>query len=135
MNNIATTEFGKDPYIANHPHAEPFWRAAAEGRLILPRCKACNRTHWYPRPFCPFCHSSDLDWVGATGQGSIYSFSVMRRAKPEYVVALVTLDEGPMVMANLVDCDPRSLAIGQRVTAQFVQTAEGRHVPAFRSAG
>jgi uncharacterized protein len=131
MNSAAASGFDKDPYVLNHPHAQPFWRAAAAGRLILPRCKSCGRTHWYPRPFCPLCHAVDLEWIDATGQGSIYSFSVMRRAKPEYVVGLVTLDEGPMVMANLVDCDPQSLAIGQRVTVRFVQTPEGRHVPAF----
>jgi uncharacterized OB-fold protein len=129
---VGHESYGLDPYVLSHPQSKPFWRAAGEGRLILPSCSSCGRVHWYPRSFCPLCHSFDLEWVPATGNGVVYSFSVMRRAKPEYIVALITLDEGPTLMTNLVECEPASLAIGQRVKAVFIKTPEGRHVPVFK---
>jgi uncharacterized OB-fold protein len=55
----------------------------------------------------------------------------MRRVKPQYVVALVTLDEGPTLMTNLVDYEPQGLAMGRRVKVKFAASPEGRHVPVF----
>ena len=49
----------------------------------------------------------------------IYSYSVMRRAEPVYVMAYVTLDEGPTMMTNLVDCDPDAVTVGARVCIVF----------------
>ena len=39
--------------VLAHPSSQPFWEAARQGRLMLPRCLACGRCHWYPRAFCP----------------------------------------------------------------------------------
>ena len=58
------------------PDDQPFWDAAAEGRLVLPRCRACGTYVWYPRTFCPDCRTFGVDWVPATGRGTIYSFTV-----------------------------------------------------------
>ncbi len=124
--------FERDPYVLNHPQTLPFWRAAAEGRLLLPRCRSCGRAHWYPRPFCPFCRSVDVEWEQASGKGVVYSFSVMRRARAPYCVALVSLDEGPTLMTNLVDGTSAPPSIGQRVQVAFVVSTEGRRVPVFR---
>ena len=61
----------------------------------------------------------------------IYSFSVMRHAKPPYVVAFVTLDEGPTMLSNIVDCDPETLAIGQAVRLLFKPSDGEFPVPVF----
>ena len=45
------------------PDDAPFWEAAAEGRLVLPRCRACGTYVWYPRTFCPDCRTFGVDWV------------------------------------------------------------------------
>ena len=111
----------------------PYFEAATEGQLLLKRCADCDKTYYYPRPICPFCMSDDTTWVEASGGGQIYSWSVQRRADPVYVIAFVTLDEGPTMMTNIIDCDLDSLEIGQKVSLVFEQR-EGQPVPVFRLA-
>jgi uncharacterized OB-fold protein len=116
-----------------NPESEPFYKAAAEGRFLLRRCTACRKPHWYPRAVCPFCFGATT-WEEASGQGTIYTFSTMRRVDPPYAIAYVTLDEGPTMLTNLVECDFDALAIGQRVRLVFKPTEGGPPVPCFRPA-
>ncbi|HEV8314374.1 MAG TPA: OB-fold domain-containing protein [Burkholderiaceae bacterium] len=110
----------------------PFWQAASEGVLMIKRCKACGEAHWYPRPFCPHCGSDDTDWVPASGSGTIYSFTVTRKAGPvPYVLAYVTLDEGVTMLTNLVGAEMEALHIGQRVQVSYAQAEGGGAVPVF----
>ena len=120
----------RDPYVTNHPHARPFWQAAASGIFLLPRCRSCGRAHWYPRAFCPFCHSTDVAWEPASGGGSVYACTALRRGAAA-IVAYVRLDEGPVVLTNLVDCVLEDVRIEDRVTATFRPSKEGRMVPVF----
>jgi uncharacterized OB-fold protein len=113
---------------------KPFWEAAAQGRFLIKRCLACGQPHWYPRALCPFCFSERTEWQPASGGGVIYSYSVMRRATPPYVVAFVTLDEGPTMLTNIVACDPDSLTIGQKVRVVFRPTDGSLLVPVFQPA-
>ncbi len=124
----------EDRKIAAPPinaETQQFWSAAKEGRFLVKRCEDCGRAHWYPRAICPFCGSGRTAWVGASGRGTIYSFSVMRRADPPYAIAFVTLEEGPTMMTNIVDCDLDAIGIGQAVTLVFKPTEEGGAVPMF----
>lgn len=119
------------------PDDAPFWEALSARRLVLPRCRQCGTYIWYPRTFCPICHTSDVDWVGSEGRGRIYSFTVSRRGpgpwseRAPYVIAYVELEEGPRVMTNIVGCDPDDVAIGQLVTA-VIEIDQG--APALRFA-
>ncbi len=110
---------------------EAYWAAAHDGRLLLKECRDCGKTHYYPRPLCPFCLSANTAWREACGAGEIYSWSVERRASPPYAIAFVTLPEGPTLLTNIVDCDFDGLAIGQKVRLDF-ETREGQPVPVFR---
>lgn len=114
------------------PETAKFWEAAAAGKFIVKACKACGKAHWYPRNFCPFCGSTDTYWKDASGKGKIYTYSVMRRAVPVYAIAYVTLDEGPTMMTNLVDCDYDKLKVGDRVEVTFAKTEGGAALPLFR---
>jgi uncharacterized protein len=111
-----------------------FWDAAREGRFVVPTCSACDKAHWYPRAVCPFCGSDKMQWRDASGRGTVYTFSVMRRAKEPYAIAYVTLAEGPTMLTNIIDCDFDSLAVGQPVTIVFRETDGGPPVPMFRPA-
>jgi uncharacterized OB-fold protein len=111
---------------------EPFWNAARERRFVVPTCAACGKAHWYPRKVCPFCGAEKIEWRAASGRGTIYSFSVMRRAKEPYAIAYVVLAEGPTVLTNIVDCDFDTLHIGQQVRVAFADTENGPPVPMFR---
>jgi uncharacterized OB-fold protein len=113
------------------PESAPFFEAARQGRFLIRRCGSCGKAHWYPRALCPFCFG-ETTWEEASGKGRIYSYSVMRRASPPYAIAYVTLDEGPTMMTNLVECDLDRLAIGQAVSLAFKPSADGTPIPCFR---
>jgi uncharacterized protein len=125
------------------PEVKTFWDATAEGRLLLPKCTECATVIWFPRPFCPSCASTSVEWIQASGRGTIYSFTVNRRGVAdmsayrgagEYVLAYVELEEGPRMMTNIVDCDPNSVRIGQKVELVFHDTGEGTALARFRPA-
>ncbi|HYW86134.1 MAG TPA: Zn-ribbon domain-containing OB-fold protein [Chloroflexota bacterium] len=127
------------PFV--NPEIKPFWDATAEGRLLLPRCQECQALIWYPRPFCPECASTNIDWFQASGRGSVYSYTINRRGQADlseyrnagvYVLAYVELEEGPRVLTNIVDCDPDSVRIGQSVEVVFHDTGQGTALPRFR---
>ena len=116
------------------PETKPFWDAATAGTLLLKRCEACGEPHYYPRAICPFCGSDRTTWLEASGRGTIYSYSVFRRAPVPYAIAYVTLEEGPTMMTNIVDSDLDALRIGQRVRVRFTPTDGGPPVPMFAPA-
>jgi hypothetical protein len=109
---------------------QAFWDAAKKNRFLIKRCKACDKAHWYPRAICPFCASSETEWVESPGEGVIYTYSVMRRSQTgPYAIGYVTLDEGPAVLTNFLGVAPDALSIGQRVKVRF-QPTEGDGPPA-----
>ena len=68
---------------APQPNADTaaFWKAAEEGKLTIGKCNACGEVHYYPRVICPFCFSDRTELEQASGNGTIYTYSVMRRAR------------------------------------------------------
>ncbi|SDB90606.1 Zn-ribbon domain-containing OB-fold protein [Paraburkholderia lycopersici] len=116
------------------PEALPFWEAASEGRLLVKHCADCGETHYYPRDICPHCLSANTGWIESKGMGAIYSHSTMGKDEARYTLAYVTLDEGVTMLTNLVDCDPASLAIGQRVQVVFKPSDGGYPVAMFTPA-
>jgi uncharacterized OB-fold protein len=109
-----------------------FWDAASRRELKFGRCCQCNKSFFYPRHFCPFCLSADVEWVSASGRGEIYAYTVMRRAERPFALAYVRLEEGPSMMTNIVECDFDRLRIGQAVKVVFVQSKSEALVPMFR---
>lgn len=125
----------------------PFWDAAAEGRLLIRRCRAkgCGAAHHYPREFCPRCWSEDGAWEEAGGRARLYTWSVVHindlppfgRRVP-YVAAVVDLAEGPRMMTEVIDCAPERLRVGMDLRVCFRTEGEGERavaVPVFRPAG
>lgn len=109
-----------------------FWRAAAEGQLLIKQCASCGKSHWYPRTLCPYCFSDEVTWQSCSGHGTIYSVSVTRRAGPTpYAIAYVCLDEGITMLTNIVDCDLDSLRIGDPVKLCFKPAENGHPIPMF----
>jgi uncharacterized OB-fold protein len=113
------------------PDTRAFWDAAAAGKLMIGKCTACGAVHYYPRAICPFCLSTETRLEQASGEGTIYTYSVMRRAQIPYAIAYVTLAEGPTMMTNIVDCDLDRIRIGQKVLLVFKPTEGGPPVPMF----
>jgi uncharacterized OB-fold protein len=124
----------KIPAPQTSPEIQPFWDAAARGTLMVKKCAACGQAHHYPRALCPFCFSDKTEWITASGRGTVYSYSVMRRVPAPYAIAYVTLEEGPTMMTNIVDCDLDAIRIGQSVMVVFKPTDGGPPVPMFTPA-
>lgn len=108
------------------PTSAPFWRAAADGRLLLQRCADCGACQHYPRELCVACWGDRLDWREAAGTGTVWTFTIAHRPghpaweeDVPYVIAIVELDEGPRMLTNVVDCDPQAVEVGMRVRVVF----------------
>lgn len=110
----------------------------AEGKLMGVRCRACGALSAVPRPLCPACRAESLEWVELSGRGAVEGFTVIHvpptplaaggygRDRP-YASAVVRLDEGPWITAQLVGVDPQrpeSLRVGMRVRAEVVHQGE-----------
>ena len=124
----------KLPAPAVDVETKPYWDAASQGKLMVKKCDTCGKAHHYPRSICPHCFSDKTKWTEASGKGTIYSYSVMRRAPVPYAVAYVTLPEGTTMLTNLVDCDFDKLKIGQAVKLVFKPTDGGPPLPMFTPA-
>src|SRR2546427_871464 len=120
-----TTTERKYPAPAVNPEIKPFFDAATQGTLMLKKCGACGQAHHYPRAICPFCASERTEWITASGRGTIYSYSVMRRAPDPYAIGHVTPAGCAEPMSNNVECDLDPLRIGQHGLGAFKQ-AGGR---------
>ena len=142
--DTATT--GPDPLPTSEPwvtsETQRYWDATAEGRIELPCCEACDLVIWYPRAICPDCHTTDLEWRTMSGRGTVYSFTITRagvggkwRPHLPLLVAYVQLEEGPIVLTNLVDVDPTTVAIDMPVRAVFDDTGHGNAILRFAPAG
>lgn len=113
----------------------PFWDAAAEGRLLIQHCGACDQAVFYPREICPHCWADALSWTGATGEAHLKSFSIIHKpghpgwlpAAP-YVVGLVTLVEGPTMLSYIL-CDAPKVGMGLELAPTNIG---GRILPAFQ---
>jgi hypothetical protein len=117
-----------------------FWEAAAQGRLVAQRCRACGRLQHPPRPMCPACHGAEHDVTELAGTGVVYSYAVLHHPQnPRFsyplVAALVDLDEGIRLVTNLVGLEPADVRIGLPVRVTFVPTDDEMSVPVFAPAG
>jgi hypothetical protein len=127
------------PLPVPSPLSQPFWDGTREGKLLLQRCGDCGAYRWTPQYLCRDCHSEDYDWVDTSGRGTLYSWSVVYRPplpafEPGYVLAVVELNEGPLMLTNLVDCQPETLAIGMPVQVAFERASEEITLYRFRLA-
>ena len=118
----------------------PYWEGAVTKapHQALPRPAA---GHSYPRPFCPHCWSTDVDWEEATGRATLYTYSVVYRNdlppwpdRLPYVAAIVDLEEGPRMMTNVEDSDPDEIWIGMALEVTFRDEPQHYSVPVFRPA-
>lgn len=119
---------------------EPYWQAAKQHQIKLPRCKQCGHFSFPPRPDrCPRCLSTTVEWSQLSGRGTVYSFTVMhdslvRGFPPPYVVAQVDLEEqrGLRLTCNILDCNIQDVRIGMPVEVVFEDRTEEVSLPQFR---
>lgn len=103
------------------PESRPFWDGLGRGEIVVTWCDACDRQVWPPRDRCPVCLGAPVGTRTLSGEGTLYSFTVVHRADPAfagavpYVVAYVSLDGGPTIMANVAGASSDRLEVGMRL--------------------
>jgi uncharacterized OB-fold protein len=100
-----------------------YFEHLAQGRLMLQRSRASGSFFFYPRVAAPMSGARDLEWVEASGLGTVYSTTVVRVRPPHepYNVSLVDLLEGPRVMSRVEGVAPDAVRIGMKVKARIGQ--------------
>ena len=116
------------------PITQPWWDATREGRFLLQRCAACGHRQHYPRALCTRCGAADLTWDDVSGRGTVYSHTTVRRAphpafEAPYVVALVRLEEGPVLLTNIVGA--AEVRCDMPVHLVWEDLPDGRKLPLF----
>ena len=103
---------------------EPFFKVERD-ELKLQRCTGCGNLIYFPRVACNQCLNAELKWEKVSPLGTIYSYSKVYRPQHEYffkdvplVLIAVKLDEGPLVISNLINYQPEDIKIGTRVKAR-----------------
>ncbi len=115
-----------------------FWEGCRENRLMIPYCLSCERFFFYPRAICPHCFSEELEWREASGNGTVYSYTVIHRTtdpyfsdKTPYIVALIDLEEGVRMMSNVICDDLTSVYCGMDVKVLFEEVGSEWNFPKF----
>ena len=121
------------------PLTRPYWEGAQAGKLRLQQCLACSNTWHPPSPACAACGAPDFEWRDATGRGRIHSFIIVREAlDPSFenrlplVIALIRLDEGPLLISNILDCDPEHVSVEMPVGITWEPLSADIVLPQFR---
>jgi uncharacterized OB-fold protein len=143
---MAELRQGVFPAMFQDPYADettqPFWDAALEGRLLGSRCTTCGTFVMPPQPYCFNDQGATFEWVELPGTGTIYSFTVVRHPLAPhlaeivpYVSAVIDIDgtqgAGARMIANVVDCDPEAVRIGDKVRVVFETVSDTMAVPRF----
>jgi len=122
------------------PDTEPFWEGTKQHELRYQVCDDCAGLVFYPRRHCPHCMGFNLSWRTSKGEGTVYTFTVIRqighpafRAMAPYAVALIDLDEGFRMTSNIVGVDDPAtdVRIGQRVRVTWEDQEDGISLPLF----
>lgn len=108
-----------------------FHEFLAAGRFMIQRCPASGRHEFYPRVAEP-ASGAPLEWVAASGLGSVYSVTIVRPRPPAapYPLALIDLVEGPRLMSTVEGIAPADIRIGMRVMARIIRR-DGQAVLVF----
>ncbi|MBR0656152.1 Zn-ribbon domain-containing OB-fold protein [Plastoroseomonas arctica] len=119
-----------------------FWDNARAQKFSVQKCAACADVHFPGSPVCPRCLSENQSWVEISGRGTLLSWArfhraywVSFRADLPYLVCLVGLEEGPLLVSNLVGVESEDIIIGADVDAVFEKVDDELTLPKFRISG
>ncbi|MEE8421814.1 MAG: Zn-ribbon domain-containing OB-fold protein [Dehalococcoidia bacterium] len=121
------------------PDSRAFWEAAGEHRLVMQRCSQCGHIRWPIGPVCTQCLAEQFEWQTLSGRGELHSWvNFYQPFHPEwakeapYNVSLVKLEEGPIFLSNVVECDDSELAVGAALELVWEDATDEISIPKFR---
>jgi uncharacterized OB-fold protein len=117
-------------------YSEPFWAGCQRDKLTYQRCGDCDLANFDPAPACRRCLSRTLSWQDGAGLGRLVSWTVVWRPptaafRAPYAPALVRLDEGYHMIANLIGCTIDDIRPDLPVRAVFFDGPAGQRLPYF----
>jgi uncharacterized OB-fold protein len=131
--------FMEKPLPVPTEDSEPYWQGCKQHELRMQRCEDCGHFRFPPSVICPKCTSLEATWTKLSGRGEIYTFVIFHQVyhpafDPDlpYNVAIVHLEEGPFMHANIVGCRNEDLRIGMPVEVVFEDISDEITLPRFR---
>lgn len=120
---------------------KPFWEAAHRHELMAHKCLTCG-TYYWPAVDCMACDNPKMEWAEVSGKGYVYTFVICHQLyhpgwKDDipYNVSWIKLDEGPILLSNLVECKNEEIYVGMPVEVTFEDVTEEVTLPKFRPVG
>ena len=111
-----------------------FWREIPQRyNLIGDKCGSCAKIFFPPRETCPFCRRKSIDKMHKhklNGKGEIITYTIIHSSSEDfkeqvpYPIAIIKLEEGPRVTAQIVDCNIKDIKIGMKVESTFRRIQE-----------
>ena len=101
---------------------QQFKNYLSEGKFMIQRSKSLDKFFFHPRVAFPGTGERDLEWIEASGIGTVHSTTCNRRLPEkggDFNLSLITLDEGPRMMARVEGTEPDKVQIGQKVKARI----------------
>jgi uncharacterized OB-fold protein len=119
------------------PRSQPYWDGCARGELLFQQCDECSLVPELPATFCGRCLRRSLRWRRSSGQGVLYSWTVVWRPqhpsfRVPYAPAIVAMDEGWYHLAAVIGCTPETLSPGLPLAVEFHPAGEERMLPYYR---
>lgn len=126
---------------ASRSFSEPYWIATKQRKLLIQYDRAVKKYQWLPRPTSRFTgKNSNLEWREVKGEGEVYSFTIVRRARPPFeghepfFIAVVTLPEGVQLMGNTVGIASEEMKIGLKVKPYWHPLPDSYHMLMWQKA-
>ncbi len=116
---------GKRPVPRPTKTTGPFWEGVKRGRLMLQYDPDAGAYQFYPRAGSLRTGKRNLEWREASGRGTVYSLTETYVPMPgfedrgPYLLAMIDLEEGVRILANLVDVTAEEAVIGLPVHVAF----------------
>jgi uncharacterized OB-fold protein len=117
---------------------KPFWEAARRHELAAYQCSNCG-TFYSQVTDCVACDSPKMTWVKVSGKGQVFTFCIFQqlyhpawKVDLPYNVAWIKLDEGPIVIGNIVGCKNEDIQIEMPVEVVFEDITPEVTLPKFR---
>ena len=118
-----------------------FWREIPQRYNFMGnKCGSCERIYFPPRESCPFCRRNSIgkmEEIKLSGKGEVVTYSIIHVGpswfdeQTPYPIAIIKLEEGPQITAQIVDCPSDEVKIGMKVEGTFRKIQQDGHTGAI----
>ena len=118
-----------------------FWREIPQRYNFLGnKCESCKRIYFPPRESCPYCRRKSMGKMKdhkLSGKGEVLTYTIIHVGPEDfdeqvpYPIAIIQLEEGPRVTAQIVDCDVNDVHVGMKVESTFRRIQEDGYTGAI----